>query len=112
MTIIDHPRVLYPEIEVQWDGPQPDRVGRNNPSETITRWEWDIDLTPEQEALFRDIVSGVGAGMGKTDYAAIKVPYTRLKNYYLNDTPTNAQSVQAIKDLIRVIRAMWREETT
>ena len=78
---------------------------------TDIRWEWDTDLTPEQIAEFDEIRESYKAGMSKDRYALLKPAYSALKAYYINPSPTNAESVAAIKDIIGVLKVVLDDES-
>lgn len=103
MTTKDHPISLFPEVYERWTGPDASRMGVNNPDGLTTRWEWDIDLTAQESTLFDDTVRAAGAKLTVSDWLAIKAESGRLRTYLQTASPTNAQSVQAIKDIIRVL---------
>lgn len=117
MTSKTTPRHLFPKIASAYmgddweDNPtnEPPQV-YSNPDENTTRWEWDVDLTPEEEAAFDAAVLSAKSGIDMQRYADIRTELSGLRNYYLLDTPTNAQSIQAIKAIIKVLRAMLKDE--
>lgn len=68
------------------------------------------DLTPDEAATLARIVhiSGIGV-VTPAEYAAIEDDIAGLKAFLGVTSPTNAQSVAAIKALVRVLGAIVRD---
>lgn len=69
------------------------------------------DLTTAQEDTFRRIVATITSPLfsAPDDYAVITQEAPNLRAYYQNAAPTNAESVAALKSVIRVLRALVRD---
>lgn len=126
MTVIDHPREVYGLMVehwvdeealnqpiVDWTGPRPipDRVGVNNPDRDTTRWEWDTDLSVEDEALFNKYVSMAIKNRTEAEEDLL-VPQIDILQQYRNSTPptTDAQKDAAIRAIIEYLIIDRREE--
>lgn len=118
MTIKDHPRANYTEVveawlpgmsdieTASWTGinPIPDRVAINNPDDVTTRWEWDTDLTTEEETAFDNAVAIALSGKEPAVYDA-QQPHIDVLKLYRNSTPptTDAQKDAAIRAIIEYL---------
>lgn len=74
--------------------------------------EFDPALTPAEQALYGRllrIAKSRVVGIAPAEYAALEAGITRLRTYRVTASPTNAATVQAVKDLIDVIRAILRD---
>jgi len=125
-TIRDHPRELFDAIAALWADttggdafsdwvakpgrPLPDIVpGTTNPDDRTTRWEWTTDLTTEQAADFDAIVARLGGDTSEPTEAAIDALVTTMKNYRNASSPTDAQTVAAVKATIDYVRFLARK---
>lgn len=69
------------------------------------------DLSPAEIDLLLAIVARLRAGvtMSPQTFEALLPTLTGLRDYHALPSPTGAQTVAAVKGLIRVVRAMLRE---
>lgn len=70
------------------------------------------DLTPAESATFDDLVRTIRARVPSitlVEYQALKSALSGLRQYHGLASPTNAQSVAAIKAIIEVLRALLRD---
>ncbi|SRR6266542_3152812 len=69
------------------------------------------DLTPTEAELLQRILGVVlwRSTLAPDDYVAIRAEVPGLRAYYLNATPTNAESVAALKSVIRILRAILHD---
>ena len=72
---------------------------------------WVPDLTPSEQATVDSIVQlSIGSVLvTPAERTAIDPDIVLLRAYFLNASPTNAQSVAAIKSIIRMLRAILRD---
>jgi len=120
MTIKDIPRSLYTEVETLWygeefqnlrpDGGTPrnrvaDREGLTNPDEETTRWEWDTDLTTEEENTFDLVVRSAQNGIDMTRYTAMSGDIAFLRAVALD-----AEKPEFERRVSRVILSMLRDD--
>jgi hypothetical protein len=72
---------------------------------------FDPDLSAAEQTILDKIVAAVRYALLLTpdDYEAIRTEVPSLRAYYLNATPTNAESVAALKSAIRVLRAILHD---
>jgi hypothetical protein len=73
--------------------------------------EFDPDLNPEEEAKLAKVVSLSRSGLEVTDaeWDALSSDIDGLRTYHGLATPTAAQTAQATKAIIRVLRAVLRD---
>lgn len=73
---------------------------------------FDPDLTAEEqttyERLFR-IANARVTGITPTEFQSLEAGVSRLRAYRTTASPTNASTVQAVKDVIDVLRAILRD---
>src|SRR4029077_1940613 len=76
-----------------------------------TALEWTPDLSLAEQTTLDRIIGASGKGFDLTpgEYQAIKDEVVTLSAYLGAASPTQAQTVTALKALIRVVRAMVRE---
>ena len=119
MTIKDFERNLSYIVMVHWLGEDnfsnretwplssntpPDRLGETNPDAETTRWEWDTDLSPEEEAKFDKYVNIARAGDTEENYDAQQPQIDILKLYKNSNPPTtDAQKDAAIRAIIEYL---------
>lgn len=67
------------------------------------------DVTPPNGQEIRDLASSVRTGIDYDLYVQIDNQIPILRAYMQTSSPTNAQSVMAIKSIIKVLRSMIRD---
>lgn len=118
--------VEYVNPVLEWVGPPLDTHG-SLPSEpapsrftagypdTLTgdgdtrTFSWEAEFTPEQEDEWALFVKKARRRMEPPDEAEMQPHFDTMRAYYQAASPTQAQTVQALKAAIAVIREMWKE---
>lgn len=86
-------------------------VHGDGPEQPPTQLEFTPDLSPAEQATLANIIKAVQSPMelGPDDWQKFSDEKALLQAYHANVTPTNAQSVAAIKALIRVVATLVRD---
>lgn len=85
---------------------EPDTTEGTATTSTIT---WNIDLTPEEDAIVLDCIGAGKTGIDYDLYVVIKDELAVMRQFMQTASPTNAQQTAAVKALIRVVRSMLRD---
>jgi hypothetical protein len=95
------PRHLREPSGVQWD----------RPNGTPLALEFTPDLSAAEVATLADILTAAArpVPLQPSDEAIIKAEAPTLRAYMQANSPTNAQTVAALKSLIRVVRALVKD---
>jgi len=111
-TVIQVPRWVAADLRDALDAhavPQPDTVVALDGDETVSVFTWAADLAqPVQDGIAR-YIKAAKAGIPFDLYATIEADLTGLRTYYNLASPTAAQTVAALKALIRVVLADLRD---
>lgn len=67
------------------------------------------DSTPSNQQEIRDLAASTKSGIDYDLYVQIDNQLPILRTYMQTSSPTNAESVVAIKSIIRVLRALIRD---
>lgn len=76
--------------------------------ESVT-FVWEADFTPEQDDEWDLIIKKSRRRTEEPDEAALEPHFDTLKAYWNAPNPTAAQTVQAMKSVIFILREMWKE---
>jgi hypothetical protein len=76
---------------------------------TTSTMTWNTDLPSAQVDRINDMIGATKSGVSIDFYQSLEEEIPILKAYTNQNNPTNAQSVTAIKSIIRVLRAIVRD---
>jgi hypothetical protein len=64
---------------------------------------WEPPLTLDQQAIVKDWMRACNRGMTDAEWSGVRSVVDGLKTYHGLNSPTNLQTVQAVKALIRLV---------